>query len=142
MSSRARHSLVVCGAHPGHGEAVVAELAEFGYDVHHCADEESLVEAAASVRPRAIVYELQHQLSVDLAILALVRRIVPHVPLIVVACGHRDQAERGLESLHPTVLEHDPVDRGELLQAVQRAIQRSRAGWLRDHVVGPLASVS
>ena len=126
MRLRARQPLVVCGARPGHGEAVAAELVSFGYDVRHCSDEESLAAAACALRPHAIVYELQHQLPVDLAILALVRRVMPHVPLIVVACGLAEQAERGLHALHPTVLGHDPVDRGELRHAVQLALRRSR----------------
>jgi hypothetical protein len=109
---------------------VAEELVAFGYDVRHCSDEESLVAVASALRPRAIVYELKHQLCVDQAILALVRRALPHVPLIVVACGVAEQAERGLHSLHPTVLAHDPVDRGELRHAVKVALRRSR-DWLR-----------
>jgi DNA-binding NarL/FixJ family response regulator len=126
MNIRERHPLVVCGAHAGHGEAVAEELHSFGYDVRHCVDEESLIEAAAALRPRAIVYELHHQLAVDLAILSLVRRILPDVPLVVVAGDMAAQAVNALRAVHPTVLAHDPVDRRELRVAVRLAVRRSR----------------
>ena len=132
MKHGARHPLVVCGSHPGHGEAVAEELVAFGYDVRHCADEESLVEAAAALRPCAIVYELHHQLSVDLAILSLVRRVLPHVPLVVVAGALAEQAICGLSTLHATVLGHEPVDRTELRHAVRLAVRRSRVAIRRE----------
>jgi DNA-binding NarL/FixJ family response regulator len=134
MKLRARHSLVVCGAHRGHGEDVAEELISFGYAVCHCTDEESLVELAAAQRPCAIVYELQHQLPVDLAILALVRRVLPHVPFIVVAGQLAEQAVRVLRAVHPTVLAHDPVDRSELREAVRLAVRRSRIAERREQV--------
>ena len=83
MRARARHPLVVCEAHPGHGEAVAEELVEAGYEVRCCADEESLIEAVATRHPCAVVYELRHQILVDMAILALLRRVLPHVPLVL-----------------------------------------------------------
>jgi len=132
MKQRARHSLVVCGAHPGHGEDVAEELVSFGYDVHHCTNEESLVEFAAAQRPCAIVYELQHQLPVDLAILALVRHVLPHVPFVVVAGALAEQAVRVLQAVHPTVLAHAPVDRSELRSAVRLAVRRSRIAERRE----------
>lgn len=133
MKSRARQLLVVCGSHAGHGEAVVEELVGFGYDARHCIDEESLMEAAFTLRPRAIVYELHHQLSVDLAILALVRRVLPRVPLIVVAGAMAEQAVQALCAVNPTVLTHDPVDRSELLDAVRLALRRSGMLERREH---------
>ena len=133
MKSRARQLLVVCGTHAGHGEAVVEELVGSGYDARHCIDEESLMEAAFTLRPRAIVYELHHQLPVDLAILSLVRRLLPHVPLIVVAGALAEQAVRALRAVNPTVLTHDPVDRSELLDAVRLALRRAGMIERREH---------
>lgn len=133
MTHRARQLLVVCGSHAGHGEAVAEELVGFGYDARHCIDEESLMEAAFTLRPRAIVYELHHQLSVDLAILALVRRVLPRVPLIVVAGAMAEQAVRALRAVNPTVLAHDPVDRSELHDAVRLALRRSLMLERREH---------
>jgi DNA-binding NarL/FixJ family response regulator len=132
MKLRERHPLVVCGAHPGHGEAVAGELVGFGYEVRHCTDEESLIEVAAEVRPCAIVYELQHQLPVDLAILALVRRVLPSVQLVVVAGALAEQAVRALRAVSPTVLAHDPMDRSELRDAVRLAVRRSRFAERRE----------
>jgi DNA-binding NarL/FixJ family response regulator len=135
MKPQARHSLVVCGAHPGHGESVAEELVSFGYDVRHCTDEESLITQAAEHRPCAIIYELQHQLPVDLAILALVRRVLPHVPFVVVAGALAEQAVRVLRAVHPMVLAHDPVDRSELRNAVRLAVRRSLIARRREQVL-------
>ena len=134
MSLRVRHPLVVCGAHPGHGEAVAQDLASFGYEVRHCTDEESLIEVAAEVRPCAIVYELQHQLPVDLAILALVRRVLPCVQLIVVAGEFAEQAVRALRAVNPMVLGTGPIDRSELRSAVRLAVRRARNAVRRERV--------
>jgi hypothetical protein len=133
MTHRARHLLVVCGSHAGHGAAVAEELVGFGYDARHCIDEESLMEAAFTLRPHAIVYELHHQLPVDLAILALVRRVLPRVPLIVVAGALAEQAVRVLRAVNPTVLTHDPVDRSELHDAVRLALRRAGVIERREH---------
>ncbi len=132
MKLRERHPLVVCGAHPGHGEAVAEDLVALGYEVRHCTDEETLIEVAAALRPSAIVYELQHQLPVDLAILALVRRVLPHVPFVVVAGALAEQAVRALRAVNPTVLTCDPVDRSELRAAVRLAVRRSRFAERRE----------
>jgi len=126
MSAQVRHRVLVCEAHPGHGEPVARLLLSVGYDVRCCPDEESLIEAVAAQTPRVVVYELHHQLPVDLAILALVRRVVPAVPLVVVAGQRAGPAANALRALHPTVLEHEPVDREELHSAVRAAVRRSR----------------
>jgi len=126
MGPRERHPLVVCEAHPGHGEDVAAELVSYGYEVRCCGDEEALIEAVSERHPSAVVYELHHQLPVDLAILVLVRRLLPDVPLVLIAHGHETPTVRALRTMQPAVLAHEPVDREGLRAAVRRAVRRAR----------------
>jgi DNA-binding NarL/FixJ family response regulator len=127
MRVRARHPLVVCEAHPGHGEAVAEELVEAGYEVRRCADEESLIEAVATRHPCAVVYELRHQLPVDMAILALLRRVLPHVPLVLLSHDASGPSLRALRGMSPAVLAHEPVGRDGLRAAVRTAVARGRS---------------
>jgi DNA-binding response OmpR family regulator len=135
MKSRAHHSVVVCEAHSGHGDAVAEKLAQSGYDVRRCTDEMSLIETSVASRPRAIVYELHHELPVDLAVLSLVRRVLPHIPLVVVAGALAEHAIRVLRAIDPTVLAHEPVDRAELIAAVRSAMRRSRVSERRERAL-------
>jgi DNA-binding NarL/FixJ family response regulator len=127
MRAAARHPLVVCEAHPGHGEEVAEELVAFGYEVRCCADEESLIDAVATRHPSAVVYELHHQLPVDLAILALLRRVLPGVPLVLLAGERAAPAPHALRAMRPAVVAHEPVSRDQLHAAVRAAVRRSRA---------------
>ena len=135
MRSRAHYSVVVCESHPGHADAVAGQLLEYGYDVRRCADELALIETSVASRPRAIVYELHHDLPVDLAVLSLVRRVLPHIPLVVVAGALAEHAIRVLRAIDPTVLEHEPVDRAELIAAMRRAMRRSRISERRERAL-------
>jgi DNA-binding NtrC family response regulator len=126
MSARTHQAVVVCESRPGHGESVAALLVSIGYDVRLCSDEEALIEAMAARPPRAVVYELRHQVPVDLAILSLVRRVLPGVPLVVVSGPLSEHAVRSLRAVNPLLLTHDPVDFEELRAAVRRAVARSR----------------
>jgi len=137
MKSRAHYSVVVCESRPGHGDAVASELAGYGYEVRRCSDEMSLIETSVASRPRAIVYELHHQLPVDLAILSLVRRVLPHIPLVVIAGALAEHAVRVLRAIDPTVLAHEPVDRAELIAAVRHAMRRSRISQRRERAPAP-----
>ena len=127
MRARARHPLVVCEAHPGHGESVAEELVEAGYEVRCCPDGESLIEAVAQQHPSAVVYELCHQLPVDMAILALVRRVLPGIPLVLLTCESEGPSLRALREMSPAVLAHEPVGREGLRTAVRTAVRRGRS---------------
>ena len=127
MRVRARHPLVVCEAHPGHGEEVAQELVEAGYEVRCCADEESLIEAVATSAPGAVVYELRHQLPVDMAILALLRRVLPGVPLVLLTSESEGPSLRALRAMRPAVLAHEPVGREGLHAAVKKAVRSARS---------------
>ena len=127
MRAHASHPLLVCESHPGHGEAVAEELVALGYEVRRCADEEAMIAAAAAQRPSAVVYELRHQVPVDLAILALVRRVLPDVPLIVVARELAEAAMQALRAVHPDVFAAEPVSPDDLRAAVRTAVRHARA---------------
>ena len=135
MSTRAHCSVVVCETRSDGGDAAASGLSGCGWDVRRCDDEMSLIETAVASRPRAIVYELHHQLSVDLAMLSLVRRVLPNVPLVILAGALAEHVARGLRAIHPTVLAHEPVDRAELIAAVRNAMRRSRVGRRRDRAL-------
>ncbi len=127
MRKYACHPLVVCEAHPGQSESLAEELSVLGYDVRPCPDEESMIEAMAARRPVAVVYELRHQVHVDVAILALLRRLVPDVPLVLVTRDLAAAALRALCVVHPDVLTTEPVARVDLRAAVRTAVRHARA---------------
>lgn len=132
MGTRVRYSLVVCEAHPGRSEGVAQALAGFGYDVRCCGDEEALIEAVSSRHPTAVVYELHHQVLVDLAILALVRRVLPDIPLVLVAGETAEPTVHALRAIHPAVVAHGPVGPDDLREAL-RGVIRSAARRMRAH---------
>ena len=114
---------------------MAGQLVGYGYDVRTCADEMTLIETSVASRPRAIVYELHHDLPVDLAVLSLVRRVLPHIPLIVIAGALAEHAIRVLRAIDPTVLSREPVDRAELISAVRRAMRRSKISERRERAL-------
>lgn len=121
MTARRRHPIVVCEAHPGASDAVSGMLDAEGFLVHRSTDDETLIEATASHAPRAIVYVLAHDLGVDIALLQLLRRVVPDVPLVLIGAPHPTLAAR-LAPVHPVHVTHAPFDAHVLGSALRDAI--------------------
>lgn len=120
------HPLVVCDSHPGHAESVTHPLVSIGCEVRPYDDEEELIEAAAAQRPSAIVYELRHQLPVDLAILTLVRRALPDVPLVVVAGALADTTRRALRGACTAIVTSETLELGEVAAVVRTLLRHAR----------------
>ncbi len=123
MTTRKRHPIVVCEAHPGTADAVSTLLDAEGFVVHRSTDDESLIEATASHAPRAIVYVLAHDLAVDIALLQLLRRVAPDVPLVLIGAPHPTLAAR-LAPVHPVHVTHAPLDAHVLGGALRHAIRK------------------
>ena len=123
MRTRQRHAIVVCEAHPGATGAVSTLLDAEGFVVHRSTDDESLIEATASHAPQAIVYVLAHDLVVDIALLQLLRRVAPEVPLVLIGAPHPSLAAR-LAPVHPVHVTHAPLDGHALGGALRHAIRK------------------
>lgn len=123
MTTNKGHPIVVCEAHPGATDAVSTLLDAEGFEVHRSTDDETLIEATASHAPRAIVYVLAHDLCVDIAVLQLLRRVVPDVPLVLIGAPHEALAAR-LAPVHPVHVIHAPLDAHVLGGALRHAIRK------------------
>jgi DNA-binding NtrC family response regulator len=126
MTSRPRESIVVCGPRTGHTEGVAGLLSEQGWDVTLCSGGEALLALVCEHRPRAIVYALAHQLAVDLALLVLLSRVAPGLPVVVVASAEQGARAGRLDAAHPVVLENSPADGLRLRHALRAALRRPR----------------
>jgi hypothetical protein len=68
------------------------------------------------------VFALGAQCQHDLALLFLLRRVAPAVPLILVATTASLETQKMIQDLRPTYYAVRPVDRAELLEAIAAAI--------------------
>ncbi|HEY6866233.1 MAG TPA: hypothetical protein VI792_03185 [Candidatus Eisenbacteria bacterium] len=94
------------------------------YDVVWCNEDEDVLEQVIQQRPHALVFALGHEFHKDLALLFLLRRVAPAVPLILVAATASLETQKTIQELRPTYYVVRPVDGGELLQAITDAIAR------------------
>ena len=101
-------------------------LAGKGQDIVVCRDRESLVGAMAERRPDVLVYVLK-DLADDLGLLALLRRVAPMLPIILLG-GPTDLASRrSIQELKPTYYGVFPLETSELTDAVRGALHRCGA---------------
>jgi DNA-binding NtrC family response regulator len=102
-------------------------LAGQGHDVVLCRGREALFDALAERRPAALVY-VMNDLTLDLAVLALIRRVAPTLPIILLGGPAGLEARRSVQELKPTYYGVFPLDPGELGDAVSGALEhRGRA---------------
>lgn len=94
------------------------------YDVVWCNEDEDVLEQVIQQRPQAVVFALGFEFQKDLALLFLLRRVAPTVPLILVAATASLEAQKTIQELRPTFYVVRPVDRGELLQALADTVAR------------------
>lgn len=92
------------------------------YDVVWCNEDEDVLDQVIQRRPHALVFALGTQCRTDLALLFLLRRVAPAVPLILVAATASLETQKLIQDLRPTYYVVRPVDRIELDGAVAGAI--------------------
>lgn len=83
---------------------------------------EALLEDVLSLQPDVILYELRPDTSDDLGLLHLLRRLVPDVPLVLIADDESLATQRLVRELRPIYYAVQPVDTEEILDAVRAAV--------------------
>lgn len=119
----ARVLLCQCTEHVG--RELKAALADFGIDVVSCPEGEQLVETLLREKPEAVVHVLKPDPHEDMALLRLVRRAAPDVPLILLAESGSLEIQRQLIELRPIFYDVVPVGPEDLLDAIRSAVGRS-----------------
>lgn len=99
-------------------------LASGGCEVCATSTAESLVDAVASGRHRAVLFALCPERDDNLVTLRLLRRLAPGFPLVVVANHASLEMRRLIQALRPVYFAPRPVDPEELCEAV-----RDACGW-------------
>lgn len=98
-----------------------ALLANQGHGVVVCEDRESLIGALAERRADVLVYVLS-DLMADLAVLTLLRRVAPTLPIILLGAPAGLEARRSVQELKPTYYGVFPLEPSELGDAVRGAL--------------------
>ena len=96
-------------------------LAGEGHEVIVCRGREELFDHLTERRPDVLVYVLG-ELMVDLAVLALIRRVAPKLPIILLGGPAGLEARRSVQELKPTYYGVFPLEPAELGDAVHGAL--------------------
>jgi len=102
-------------------------LADEGIAVIACPSGEQLVESLLREQPEAVVHVLRPDPHEDMALLRLVRRVAPDIPLILLAESGSLEIQRQLIELRPIFYDVVPVGPADLVDAVRAAIERRAA---------------
>lgn len=114
-------------ARPGDLADTVREvLEENACEVQHIAAEEPFLESVVRHPPEAVLFALQRDVTTDLPLLQLLRRVNGQVPLVLM--GHEGTLgeRQRLQCFQPTYYLLLPLDRHELAEAVRSVAQRRR----------------
>jgi DNA-binding response OmpR family regulator len=101
---------------------LASQLQLEGYDVVWCNEEEDVLDRVIQRPPHALVFALSTQCQSDLALLFLLRRVAPALPLILVAATASLETQKLIQDLRPTYYVVRPVDQTELHEAIAAAI--------------------
>ena len=96
-------------------------LAGEGHEIVVCQGREALFDQLTERRPDVLVYVLG-DLIVDLGVLALLRRVAPKLPIILLGGPAELEARRSVQELKPTYYGVFPLDPAELSDAVHGAL--------------------
>jgi DNA-binding NtrC family response regulator len=119
-------SLLLVHADAAPDNSVANTLRARGFDLTSPSGSEAAFEAVVEGHPRALVYILPPAPAQDLAILRLVRRAAPELPLILLATESSLQVQRESLQLRPVYFAVFPIDEEELLGAVEAALKGPR----------------
>jgi CheY-like chemotaxis protein len=107
----------------GLGSPPIAELLDPGaYEVVWCNEEQDVLEQLVQRRPSALVFALSAPCPSEIALLHLLRRIAPALPMILVATTPSLETQKMIQELRPTYYVVRPVDRAEIHEAIEAAI--------------------
>ena len=110
-----------------------AALTADGHRVIHGASRDLLLEDLVQHRPDVLIFMLRAQQAADLAVLHLVRRRMPDLPVVMVADESSLHTERAVRELRPVYYAVAPVEGEELREAVRAALaSRSRTVAARE----------
>ena len=101
-------------------------LVGLGYELEDCHDGEMLLEAVVARPPDVVVYAMSGESESDLAVLHLLRRILPDAPLILLVDECSLATRREMQILRPMYYAVSPVEAAELREAVRSAILHRR----------------
>lgn len=94
----------------------------------HCENRDLLLEQLVQHRPDVLIYTLRPRHATDLAVLQLVRRLVPDLPVVLVSDESSLQTEKLVRELRPVYHAVRPVEADELREAVRAALGRRGKG--------------
>jgi DNA-binding NtrC family response regulator len=120
--------VVLCDANAAGNGELYESLVGLGYELEACRNGESLLEAVVARAPDVVVYSMRAGDVSDLAVLQLLRRILPDAPIILLVPDGSLSMRRTVQELRPMYCAVAPVEDAELRDAVRSAIaQRRRA---------------
>ena len=122
----AGNQVLVFDAFLSPGRDALDALERCGFVVILCHEVRGLLEEMVQRPPAAVVFGLRPERSEDLGMLHLVRRVLPRVPLILLAGCESLEVQRLVQDLRPTYYAVGPLDPDELCEAVSAAVARSR----------------
>jgi DNA-binding NtrC family response regulator len=120
----------LCSDRPA--EADCSALRAEGLSLIHGANRDLLLEELFQRRPDALIYTLRRDQAADVAVLQLVRRLHPDLPVILVAEECSLQTEKLVRELRPVYYAVSPVEPDELREAVRAALARRTRGAAAD----------
>lgn len=120
-------SRVICSSCLDADEPALLALERHGYRVGRCADPAALVECVMTNGADLAIVRLRGQATDgdQMAMLRLLRRVAPELPLVVIGEGDSIVAERAVRALQPKYLALAPADPQELVEAVRGALART-----------------
>ena len=96
-------------------------LAGEGHEVVVCKGREELFDQLTERRPDVLVYVLG-ELVVDVAVLSLLRRVAPRLPIVLLGGPSGLEARRAVQDLRPVYFGVFPLEPAELSEAVSAAL--------------------
>lgn len=96
-------------------------LGGHGHEIVVCTGREELFDQLTRQRPDVLVYVLG-ELTVDLAVLSLLRRVAPRLPIVLLGGPSGLEARRAVQDLKPVYYGVFPLEPAELSEAVSAAI--------------------
>ena len=104
-----------------------------GNEIVVCTGREALFDQLTEKRPDVLVYVLD-ELTVDLAVLSLLRRVAPRLPMVLLGGPSGLEARRAVQDLKPVYYGVFPLEPAELSEAVSAALGgHGAAGGLLGH---------
>lgn len=125
-SVNAMPRVVLCDVGACENGELYESLVGLGYELEDCHDGETLLEAVVARSPDVVVFAMRADNLSDMAVLQLLRRILPDAPLILLVRDGSLATRRSVQALRPMYYAVAPVEGAELREAVRAAIVHRR----------------